>query len=183
MHKGSSNNFVGSVGSIIIGLESKQEMKKMEEKGFYSVAVVDNVDAMHEIFKHLDAESLATASCVSRGWHQAAMDDALWELVCTKHWPASGISIGRLRSVVNVLGGFRRLYVKWMHPLCRNDAFKEDNVVWSEDQVQLSLSLFSVEYYGRLGNGPFYGSSGSTIPNSHFLCNFHGATAGTLSYV
>ncbi|XP_059078227.1 F-box protein GID2-like [Cryptomeria japonica] len=123
--------------------------------------IVDNMDELHEIFKHLDAVSLAVASCVSRRWHQAAMEDNLWEMVCTKHWPASGISIVRLRSVVNVLGGFRRLYVQWVHPFlrhaiasspCSETDLKKDNGFWSENQVQLSMSLFAIEYYGRLGS-------------------------------
>ncbi|GLJ58346.1 hypothetical protein SUGI_1489850 [Cryptomeria japonica] len=121
--------------------------------------VVNNVDALHEIFSHLDADALAMASCVSRQWYEAAMDDNMWEEICTKHWPSStGISMTQLRYVVNVMGGFRRLYAKCLHPLLRRPsssssyAFKEDGVVWSEDQVQLSLCLFSVDYYKRLGS-------------------------------
>ncbi|GLJ32801.1 hypothetical protein SUGI_0660450 [Cryptomeria japonica] len=120
--------------------------------------IINNVDAMQEILSHLDADALAMASCVCRRWHQAAIDDSLWEVICTKHWPATAIPFGRIRCVVNVMGGFRRLYVNWLHPLRRsayyhNDsAFKENNLLWSEDQVQLSLSLFSVEYYKKLGS-------------------------------
>ncbi|GLJ32802.1 hypothetical protein SUGI_0660520 [Cryptomeria japonica] len=132
-------------------------MQKMEKSG---TSLVESVDAMQEIFKHLDAQSLGLASCVSRRWHEAAMEDNLWEVICTKRWPASDISIGQLRCVVGAMGGFRRLYVKWLHPLsrhssppqCKNGAFVDDNVGWSEDQVRLSMSLFSVEYYLKLGS-------------------------------
>ncbi|GLJ32800.1 hypothetical protein SUGI_0660440 [Cryptomeria japonica] len=134
------------------------DWEKMKKSN--SDQVVDNVDAMNEIFKHLDAHSLAVASCVSRRWYVAAMDDNLWEVICTRHWPASGICIGRLKCVVNVMGGFRRLYVKWLHPLCTHSAASnsntnskdlDNNVVWTADQVHLSLSLLSVEYFEKLG--------------------------------
>ncbi|KAH9323806.1 hypothetical protein KI387_018445, partial [Taxus chinensis] len=59
--------------------------------------VGDNMDAMHEVFKHLDAQSLAVASCANRRWHHAAMDDSIWEVICIQRsWP---VSLGRLRSV------------------------------------------------------------------------------------
>jgi F-box protein GID2 len=126
---------------------------------------------MHQVFRHLDAQSLAVAACVCRVWRQEAMNDNVWELVCTKHWPDTGDSIKRLGSVVNAMGGFRHLYTNYLRPIlsgkgrrgcnpnsyssrpapASNNRNSETNMVWGEDQVQLSLSLFSVEYYRRLG--------------------------------
>lgn len=152
------------------------DLKRMKKTD--GEAAVDNVDVMHEIFRHLDAKTLSLASCVSKIWCEAAKDDNLWEVICTQHWPPTGISIGRLRSVVNVMGGFRHLYVKWLHPLQRKnggDCGKSSLIMWSEDQVQLSLSLFSVDYYKRDGcftSEGIYGSS-CTLSRPDLLKNVH----------
>ncbi|GLJ32803.1 hypothetical protein SUGI_0660530 [Cryptomeria japonica] len=120
--------------------------------------VIHNVDALYEIFKHLDAQSLALASCVSTSWHEASIDDNSWEVICTKNWPPTANSIGRLRYVVNVLGGFRHLYLKFLLPLrrhsyCKKNGLMEDNSVpWSEDHVRLSMSLLSIEYFEKLAS-------------------------------
>jgi F-box protein GID2 len=128
--------------------------------------VASNVDMLNEIFKHLDAVSLAMASCVSKKWKQATDDEGLWEAICTRHWPSTASSQnGQLKSVVVALGGFRRLYVNCLHPLLsRNnrsykhlksgsiskDASSSSKQKWSKDEVYLSLSLFSIDCYERI---------------------------------
>lgn len=128
--------------------------------------VASNVDMLNEIFKHLDAASLAMASCVSKKWKQATDDEGLWEAICTRHWPSTASSqSGQLKSVVVALGGFRRLYVNCLHPLLsrNNSSFKHlkscsiskggsssSKQKWSKDEVYLSLSLFSIDCYERI---------------------------------
>jgi len=125
--------------------------------------VAGNVDMLNEIFKHLDAASLAMASCVSKKWKQASDDEGLWEAICTRHWPSTASSqCGQLKSVVVALGGFRRLYVNCLHPLLSrsNNSLKSCSISkgglssgkqkWSKDEVYLSLSLFSIDCYERI---------------------------------
>jgi len=128
--------------------------------------VASNVDMLNEIFKHLDAVSLAMASCVTKKWKQAADDEGLWEAICTRHWPSTASSqSGQLKSVVVALGGFRRLYVNCLHPLLsrNNSSYKDlksgsiskeasssSKLKWSKDEVYLSLSLFSIDCYERI---------------------------------
>lgn len=126
--------------------------------------VANNVDMLNEIFKHLDGVSLAMASCVSKKWKQATDDEGLWEAICTRHWPSSAsCQSGQLKSVVVALGGFRRLYVNCLHPLLsrNNSNYKHlkskdppssssSKQKWSNDEVYLSLSLFSIDCYERI---------------------------------
>jgi len=128
--------------------------------------IASNVDMLNEIFKHLDAVSLAMASCVSQKWKQATDDEGLWEAICTRQWPSTASSqSGQLKSVVVALGGFRRLYVNCLHPLLsRNNrsykhlkscsiskgASSSSKQKWSKDEVYLSLSLFSIDCYERI---------------------------------
>eukprot|EP01018_Ginkgo_biloba_P011696 Gb_11704 [translate_table: standard] len=124
--------------------------------------VASNVDMLNEIFKYLDATSLARASCVSKKWKQATDDEALWEAICTQHWPTTASHTGQLKSVVVALGGFRRLYVNCLHPLLSRNrqglhplalkaaATSSREKKWSKDEVYLSLSLFSIDCYERI---------------------------------
>eukprot|EP01018_Ginkgo_biloba_P026256 Gb_01942 [translate_table: standard] len=127
----------------------------------------DNDDMLFEVFKHLDSKSLAIASCVSRRWKFAAEEEKLWEGICTQHWPfLNGSQSAQLRSVVLALGGFHRLYVHCLRPLLSRQfdshrlhvpsstrpSDKHLNTrEWSKDEVHLSLSLFSIDCYERLG--------------------------------
>jgi F-box protein GID2 len=130
--------------------------------------VASNVDMLNEIFKHLDAASLAMASCVSKKWKQATDDEGLWEAICTRHWPSTASSqSGQLKSVVVGLGGFRRLYGNYLHPILSGNNSKHKHLKscsiskrswsssyskkkWSKDEVYLSLSLFSIDRYWRI---------------------------------
>jgi len=150
----------GSRGRITAGKYKKLALCKDE--------VASNVDMLSEIFRHLDAVSLAMASCVSKKWKQATDDEGLWEAICTRHWPSTASPrTGQLKSVVVALGGFRRLYVNCLHPLLsRNKSsykhLKSSSIPkvgggsssskqkWSRDEVYLSLSLFSIDCYERI---------------------------------
>lgn len=127
--------------------------------------VEGNDDILHEVLKHLDAKSLASASCVNRRWRLAAEDQSLWEGICTRHWPAAANSRPQqLTSVVRALGGFRRLYAlclrrilsrsypSWQPlPLFLTGKGLAGGRQWSKDEVHLSLSLFSIDCFERLG--------------------------------
>ncbi|BFI23922.1 F-box protein GID2 [Marchantia polymorpha subsp. ruderalis] len=123
-----------------------------------------NDDIIYEVMKHLDAKSLATATCVSKQWRKVAEDESLWENVCIQHWPSPVARQKQLRSVVLALGGFRRLYVLCLRPLLARGrpqpqalpsslkgAEESGEREWSKDEVHLSLSLFSIDCYERLG--------------------------------
>ena len=101
--------------------------------------------------------NLVQRTCCSKYWKRATEEEALWEGICAKHWPQEVLyasQSGQLRSVVLALGGFRRLYVHCLRPLLNpfhrllNQSSKKE---WSKDQVHLSLSLFSIDCYERLG--------------------------------
>ena len=41
-----------------------------------------------------------------------------WEAICTRHWPSTPSSqTGQLKNVIVAFGGFRRFFVKCLHPL------------------------------------------------------------------
>jgi F-box protein GID2 len=112
-----------------------------------------NEDIVVEVLKHLDAKSLAMAGCVNRQWKRAVETENLWEGVYRKHWPAAGES-QNMRSVVIALGGYRRFFLVCLRPLlyrslptrtCNHDGF-----------IPLSLSLFSMDCYERLGRNKGY---------------------------
>ncbi|GLJ32795.1 hypothetical protein SUGI_0660370 [Cryptomeria japonica] len=122
--------------------------------------VTNNVDILNEIFKHLDAASLGKVACVSSKWRQATEEEALWEAICKRQWhrAAPAASAPRqLKSVVVALGGFKRLYVNFIHPILTTASRKK----WGKDDFYLSLSLFSIDCYERIKPKTSSASSGS----------------------
>ncbi|KAK4781342.1 hypothetical protein SAY86_015444 [Trapa natans] len=137
--------------------------------------VMHNLDEnlLFEVLKHVDARTLALASCVSKLWHRTAQDERLWELICTRHWANIGCGNQQLRSVVLALGGFRRLHSIYLLPLSKPktaaaaatssssawpaapasfppmDSAKPP-ARWGKDEVHLSLSLLSIRYYEKM---------------------------------
>ncbi|XP_009354147.2 F-box protein GID2-like [Pyrus x bretschneideri] len=133
-----------------------------------------------EVFKHVDARTLGMASCVSKQWHKTAEDERLWELICTRHWANTGCSSEQLRSVVLALGGFRRLHAHYIWRLSKASSSSSSSVPsfssaasssdspwaaapvkpmlnpkppsarWGKDEVNLSLSLFSIRFYEKM---------------------------------
>uniref|UniRef100_A0A3Q7GA49 F-box domain-containing protein n=1 Tax=Solanum lycopersicum TaxID=4081 RepID=A0A3Q7GA49_SOLLC len=128
---------------------------------------------LYEVLKHVDGRTLATAACVSKQWNQTALDERLWELICTRH---SCNQQQQLRAVVLALGGFRRLYSLYLWPLSKPSPspsasssnppasawpclppaptrplkYAAANTRWGKDEVNLSLSLLSIRYYEKM---------------------------------
>lgn len=142
-----------------------------------------NDDLLHEILKHVDAKTLALASCVNRRWRKAAGNQSLWESICTRFWPATFSRPKQLQSVVAALGGFRRLYALCLHPLLLRSDFSPQNFAfpslstcrkgaggpkWGSDEVHLSLSLFSIDCFERLGRRNYVPSSLPLLNKSTF---------------
>ncbi|XP_042503773.1 F-box protein GID2-like [Macadamia integrifolia] len=91
------------------------EEEESQETGFVHL----DEDLLFEVLKHVDARSLATASCVNKQWYKTAQDERLWEMICTRHWANTGCGTQQLRSVVLALGGFRRLHSHCLWPLLK----------------------------------------------------------------
>ncbi|XP_010323887.1 F-box protein SNE-like [Solanum lycopersicum] len=132
----------------------------------------DNEDVLIEILKRLDGRSLGVAACVCKLWCGIARNDSLWEHLCFRHVspPLEGV-----RTVVLALGGYRRLYMvcvrpvlnrlrKWRPVGIESDSEIVRRVYWTRHEVELSLSLFCVDYYERVlltgGSGDGGGGGG-----------------------
>ncbi|WVZ55834.1 hypothetical protein U9M48_006443 [Paspalum notatum var. saurae] len=139
----------------------------------------DNADLLAEILARLDGRSLAAAACVCRLWAAVARRDAVWEALCLRHVgpapaspspsPATGPAT---RAVVAALGGYRRLYRLCLGPaldrLGRAGALARAHHL----SLSLSLSLFSIDCYERLGGGGGAAAGRQQQPPSSllFLC-------------
>ena len=147
--------------------ESEEPEGIGESSGFVNL---DN-NLLFEVFKHVDAKTLAMASCVSKQWHDTAQDERLWELICTRHWANTGCATTQLRSVVLALGGFRRLHSLYIWPLSKPQSSSSSSssvasssawgsfppiisskppARWGKDEVSLSLSLLSIRFYEKM---------------------------------
>lgn len=154
---------------------SAEEDQKMKKVKTYEEEAEEEVEArneglgfldnnlLFEVLKHADARTLASASCVSRQWHETAQDERLWELICTRHWANIGCENRQLRSVVLALGGFRRLHALYIWPLQRPQpqpqppspkppppSSSRAAARWGKDEVNLSLSLLSIRFYEKM---------------------------------
>ncbi|KAL3646141.1 hypothetical protein CASFOL_011321 [Castilleja foliolosa] len=140
----------------------------------------DNMDVLIEILKRLDDErSLGVAACVCRLWRGLAKNDALWEHLCFRQLapPTEGV-----RTVVVALGGYRRLYTVCVKPVLSRlgkmrvagggVAAELERRVWARHEVEMSLSLFCVDYYERvlLGGGRLGGDAAAPPSSLMFLC-------------
>ncbi|KVI02063.1 F-box protein SNE-like [Cynara cardunculus var. scolymus] len=157
---------------VDINGDLERETKKLEQ----NFCINDHVDLLIEVLQRLDGRSLAAAACVCRQWCSIVRNDSLWEHLCFGN-VSPPPSIG-IRSVVLALGGYRRLYMVCVRPVAsqlkrrRIDGGESEVVrrVWNRHEVELSLSLFCVEYYERLlgGGGVVGGESRAT--SLKFLC-------------
>ncbi|KAI3703964.1 hypothetical protein L1987_74164 [Smallanthus sonchifolius] len=121
----------------------------------------DHVDLLIEVLQRLDARSLGAAACVCRQWCSIVRNDSLWEHLCFRQLSPPP-SVGT-RSVVLALGGYRRLYMVCVRPVVSR---LKAGGVWNQREMELSLSLFCVEYYERL-----LGGGESPAKSLRFLCN------------
>ncbi|KAL6867672.1 hypothetical protein ACP4OV_015696 [Aristida adscensionis] len=126
--------------------ELELRMQLLAGAGGYNIN--DNADILAEILARLDGRSLAAAACVCRLWAAVARRDAVWEALCLRHAGPPAPSAGpATRAVVAALGGYRRLY-----RLCLGPAL--DRLGRAHHlSLSLSLSLFSIDCYERLGGG------------------------------
>ncbi|KDP29918.1 hypothetical protein JCGZ_18487 [Jatropha curcas] len=144
-----------------------------EQKRRHAFPINDHVDILIEILKRLDGRSLGVAACVCRLWCTIARNDSLWEDLCFRH--VSSPPPSTVRPVVVALGGYKKLYMVCVRPVLsrlgrRLRLGDSDRVrrIWTRDEVQLSLSLFCVDYYERLGNGRLSGDASAS--SLMFLC-------------
>ncbi|XP_074580375.1 F-box protein SNE-like [Curcuma longa] len=135
-------------------------------------SINDNVDLLEEILVRLDGRSLAAAACVCRLWGAVSRREGVWEAVCHRHAPPCGDGAAAVgggggpatRAVVAALGGYRRLY-----RLCIGPAL--DRLAGGgQVPLSLSLSLFSIDCYERLGVGGAGGRQQQTPSSLLFLC-------------
>ncbi|GAV78371.1 F-box-like domain-containing protein, partial [Cephalotus follicularis] len=113
----------------------------------------DHVDILIEILKRLDGRSLGVAASVCRLWCNITRNDSIWEDLCFSH--VSPSPPRAVRPVVVALGGYKKLYMGCVRPVqSRLGESERVGRAWTRDvEVQLSLSLFCVDYYERLGGG------------------------------
>ncbi|KAA8531645.1 hypothetical protein F0562_006638 [Nyssa sinensis] len=154
--------------SVDVPVFADKEAKRRNVKEWTGFVNLDE-DLLFEVLKHADARTLATAACVSKQWRRTAEDELLWEMNCTRHWANIGCDSQQLRSVVLALGGFRRLHALCLWPLLKTPSSsttsssphssphspvvvssKRTKPRWGRDEVNLSLSLFSIQYYENL---------------------------------
>ncbi|PON80729.1 F-box domain containing protein [Parasponia andersonii] len=133
----------------------------------------DHIDILIEVLKRLDGASLGVAACVCRLWCALACNDSLWEHLCFRH--VSSPPPPSVRPVVVALGGYKRLYMVCVRPVLSRlggDSGVLRRRVWTRDEVQLSLSLFCIDYYERLGKlGGGAGGGDASASSLMFLCN------------
>ncbi|KAK1414409.1 hypothetical protein QVD17_30153 [Tagetes erecta] len=140
-----------------------------DNDGYETFCINDNLDILIEVFKRLDGRSLGAAACVCRKWCSITRNDSLWEHLCFRNVSPPPVGV---RPVVSALGGYRRLYMVCVRPvvsrLKRRRIGGDSEVVrrvWNRHEVELSLSLFCVEYYERLlvGGGGGGGGGGGRV--------------------
>ncbi|CAN6479019.1 unnamed protein product [Victoria cruziana] len=164
----------------------------MEKKGRPDsdcpVALADQYDVLVEVLKRLDARSLGVAACVCRQWRDICTQESVWEHLCNRHVSAaadvSAAEMSQIRSVIVAMGGYRRLYLMCIRPLLERLPPPEGGpgagtaaCTWTRDQVQLSLSLFSIDCYERLGSELGDSTSSSSL-SLRFLCKPRFDSAG-----
>ncbi|KAF0928986.1 hypothetical protein E2562_011074 [Oryza meyeriana var. granulata] len=143
--------------------QPQQQEQPLEDAGEGEQPRVPDLgeDLVFEVLRRAEARTLAAAACVSRGWRQLAEDERLWEAACVREWANLGFSEQQLRAVVLSLGGFRRLHAVYIRPLQRRGAGvprqqgrRQLPVRLGRDQVQLSLSLFSIGFFQNMPGPP-----------------------------
>ncbi|KAL3510085.1 hypothetical protein ACH5RR_029486 [Cinchona calisaya] len=186
----------------MVQLHDRDEMEMkctVEEKAKKpKFCINDNTDVLIEILKRVGGRSLGVAACVCRLWCGITRNDSLWEHLCFRHASPPPDAV---KTVVLALGGYKRLYMVCVRPVLKRlgrlrrmkakggsgggESADSDLVrrVWTQNEVELSLSLFCVDYYERVllssGGGGSSGlsdgeggklSGGSSALSLMFLC-------------
>ncbi|XP_019155809.1 PREDICTED: F-box protein GID2-like [Ipomoea nil] len=135
--------------------------------------VLMDENLLYEVLKHVDARTLAWAACVSKQWNRTAQDERLWEVMCNKDGSRGHYQQQQqqFRAVVLALGGFRRLYSLHLWPLVKISSSPSPppppSSAWprlppapsksalskkrlGKDEMNLSLSLFSIQYFAQM---------------------------------
>ncbi|CAA6657296.1 unnamed protein product [Spirodela intermedia] len=146
---------MGSGGGAAAGAVEPEKRRRTLPRGY---CINDNEDLLAEILCRLDGRSLGVAACVCRLWRALSRGDALWERLCVRH---AGRGVGaEAKAVVLALGGYQRLYRACVGPVLARKMARRGRAsaaptrppaAWSRDEAQLSLSLFSIDCYERLG--------------------------------
>ncbi|KAB2073619.1 hypothetical protein ES319_A07G095600v1 [Gossypium barbadense] len=139
---------------------------EINEKKRTKFFINDHEDIVIEILKRLDSCSLGVAACVCRLWCSIARNDSLWEHIyfCHVSSPPSGS-----HPVIVALGGYRHLYMAVLSQLGRASTIVTTAAVaapWTNDEFQLSLSLFYVDCYERLNGGVDGTNGGDNVVKS-----------------
>ncbi|KAM2587863.1 hypothetical protein EV1_045373 [Malus domestica] len=126
---------------------SSQDSKEKRPKFFIKTTLTSSLRSSNA---SIDGPSLGVAACVCHLWSTVARNDTIWEHLCFRH--VSSPPPCSVRPVVVALGGYKRLYRVCMRPfLSRLSDLDMVKLVWTRDEVQLSLLLFCVDYYERSG--------------------------------
>ncbi|KAJ1703644.1 hypothetical protein LUZ63_003423 [Rhynchospora breviuscula] len=137
--------------SVDTSSSSSSSSKKLKSEESPSPIPDLTEDLLYEVLRRADERTLGAAACVSSRWRRLAQDERIWESVCLRHWAALGCAPSQLRSVVMALGGFRKLYVSYLAPTVATRSGRRRR--WSRDELQMSLSMLSVGFFGMMG-GP-----------------------------
>ncbi|XP_058081859.1 F-box protein SNE [Magnolia sinica] len=137
----------------MVVVEEQYQQKHQKKKWPTIFMINDHEDILVEVLKRLDPRSLAISACVCRLWRTISLHDSLWEnLILSRHLSLHPPS---LRPVVRALGGYRQLFTVCFRPfLDRLSRTRSGRSAWTRDEVRLSLSLFSIDCYERLGGAP-----------------------------
>ncbi|CAH9116223.1 unnamed protein product [Cuscuta europaea] len=122
---------------------------ELEEEERSKFCINDNVDIVIEILKKLDAPSLGVAACVCTLWSAVSRTQSIWENLCFRGQAPRPSD--RVSTVVSALGGYRSLYMACVRPVrLSSRSGDSDSGIVSRHEVQLSLSLFCVDYFERM---------------------------------
>ncbi|KAK1281601.1 F-box protein SNE [Acorus calamus] len=136
---------------------NKKKKRRKEENPHLGFTINDNPDLLMEVLHRLDGRSLGVAACVCKLWNSVCTTDSVWEALCNRHvGRMDGCHDGGRSALVVAMGGYKRLYTVCIRPVRTRLG---NRAGWTRDEIQLSLSLFSIDCYERL-NGLGSGSVG-----------------------